>query len=337
MKNTQLLRNILKFSLFLGLGIFITWWFVKDLDVEYRRLIMASFRNANYGIIGIALIFGVISFWIRAKRWQMQMQSMNYFPKTKNVLMGVMVGYLANLAFPRLGEVARCGLLDKYEKIPTAKSIGTVITERVLDTVCFLILLILTLALQFERLSDYAMENFTGLYEKFTNPEFVRKMLFLAGLGILAFGFFIFFLRKKIAHTKVYQKVKELILQFWEGLISLKNLKHPWRFIIYTVALWVCYYLMAYIVFFALTETAHLPPSSGLACLAFGTIGIIVTPGGIGLYPVIIANTLMLYGVSEPIGFALGWLIWTSQNVTVVIGGLASLVIMPMVNQKSKL
>ncbi|MCL2683215.1 MAG: flippase-like domain-containing protein [Bacteroidales bacterium] len=334
MKNIHLLRNILKFALFLGLGIFITWWFVKDLDAEYRRLIMASFRNANYGIIGIALIFGVISFWIRAKRWQMQMQSMNYFPKTKNVVMAVMVGYFANLAFPRLGEVARCGLLDKHEKIPTAKSIGTVITERILDTFCFLILLILTLALQFERLSDYAMENFSGLYEKFTNPEFVRKLVFLAGLGILIFGFFIFFLRKKIAHTRVYQKVKELILQFWEGLISLKNLKRPGLFIIYTVALWVCYYLMAYIVFFAIRETAHLPMSAGLACLTFGTIGIIVTPGGIGLYPVIIANTLILYGISEPIGFALGWLIWTSQNITVVIGGLASLLLMPMLNRK---
>jgi len=259
---------------------------------------------------------------------------MNYFPKTKNVVMSVLVGYFANLAFPRLGEVVRCGLLDKHEKIPTAKSIGTVITERVLDTFCFFILLVLTLALQFERLSDYAMVNFTGLYEKFTNPEFVRKIVFLACLGIFAFGFFVFFLRKKIAHTKVYQKIKELILHFWEGLISLKNLKKPWLFITYTVALWLCYYLMAYIVFFAVKETANLPMSAGLACLTFGTIGMIVTPGGIGLYPVIVANTLLLYGVTEPIGFALGWLIWASQNITVVIGGLASLVLMPIINQK---
>ena len=334
MKYSHHLKSILKFALFLGLGVFITWWFVKDLDAEYRGLILASFRNANYGIVGIALIFGVISFWIRAKRWQMQLQSMNYFPKTKNVTMAVMVGYFANLAFPRLGEVVRCGLLDKHEKIPTAKSIGTVITERALDMLCFLILLILTLALQFERLSDYAMENFTGLYEKFANPEFIRKLVFLACLGIFAFGFFIFFLRKKIAHTRIYRKAKILILQLWQGLISLKDLKNPWLFITYTVALWVCYFLMAYIVFWAVKETAHLPLSSGLACLTFGTIGVVVTPGGIGLYPVIIANTLLLYGITEPIGFALGWLIWTSQNIIVVIGGLASLMLMPMINQK---
>jgi len=156
----------------------------------------------------------------------------------------------------------------------------------------------------------------------------------LASFGILAFGFFLFFLRKRIAHTRRYRRVKILILQLWQGLISLKNLKKPWLFIVYTVALWVCYYLMAYIVFFALTETANLPPSSGLACLVFGTIGIVITPGGIGIYPVIIANTLILYGVSEPIGFALGWLIWTSQNITVVIGGLISLVLMPILNRK---
>jgi len=267
----------------------------------------------------------------------MQLQSMNYFPKTKNVLMAVMMGYFANLAFPRLGEVVRCGLLDKHEKVPTAKSIGTVITERALDMFCFLVLLILTLALQFERLSGYAMENFTGLYEKFTNPEFVRKIVLLGSAGILAFGFFIFFLRKKIAHTRVYRKIKILVLHFWQGLISLKNVKKPWLFVGYTVALWVCYYFMAYVVFFALKETANLPMTSGLACLVFGTIGIIVTPGGIGLYPVIIANTLLLYDISFPIGFALGWLIWTSQNIVVVIGGLASLLLMPIMNRKSKI
>jgi uncharacterized protein (TIRG00374 family) len=336
MKNVHILKNILKFAFFLGLGVFIAWWFVKDLDSESREQILLSFRNANYGIVGIALIIGVVSFWIRAKRWQMQIESMNYFPKTKNVLMAVMVGYFANLAFPRLGEVVRCGLLDTHEKVPTAKTIGTVITERALDMICFFILLILVLVLQFSLLADYAMENFTELYEKFTNPEFIKTLVFLTVLGVSAFTFFIFFLRKKIAHTRLYQKMKELILHLWEGLISLKDIKKPGLFIIYTIALWVCYYLMAYIVFFAVKETAGLPPSSGLACLVFGTVGVIVTPGGLGLYPVIIAATLNLYGVAETVGFALGWLIWTSQNVIIVLGGLASLALMPIINQKNK-
>ncbi|MCL2414594.1 MAG: flippase-like domain-containing protein [Bacteroidales bacterium] len=324
----------MKFSLFLGLGIFITWWFIKDLDAEYRGLILESFRNANYSFVGIALIFGVVSFWIRAKRWKMQLQPMNYFPKTKNVLMAVMVGYFANLAFPRLGEVARCGLLDKHENIPTAKSIGTVITERAVDMLCFLILLFVTLAVEFEHLSGFAMENFSGLYEKISNPEFIRRLVFVTSLIILAFGFFVFFLRKKIAHMRVYRKVKILILYFWQGLISLKHMKKRWLFILYTIGLWICYYLMAYIVFFAVSETSNLPMSAGLACMVFGTIGIVVTPGGIGLYPVIIANTLLLYGIAEPIGFALGWLIWTSQNMIVVIGGLLALVLMPIINRK---
>jgi uncharacterized protein (TIRG00374 family) len=337
MKNFDLLKNILKFSLFLGLGIFIAWWFVKDLDAECRQQILTSFRDANYGIIGLALILGVVSFWIRTKRWKMQIESMNYFPKTSNVLMAVMVGYFANLAFPRLGEVARCGLLDKHEKIPTAKTIGTVIIERTLDMLCFLILLIWVLAIQFSLLWGYAMENFTGLYEKFTNPEFLKKLIILAVLGVLTFAFFIFFLRKKIAHTKVYQKIKQLILHLWEGFISLKDIKKPWLFVVYTIALWLCYYLMAYIVFFAVAETSNLPLSAGLACLVFGTIGIIVTPGGIGLYPVIIANTLVLYNVVQPVGFALGWLIWTSQNIIIVLGGIASLVLMPILNSDKRL
>jgi len=334
MKNIETLKKTLKFVLFLGLGIFIAWWFVKDLDTEARQQILTSFRDANYGIVGIALIIGVLSFWIRTKRWQMQIESMNYFPKTSNVFMAVMVGYFANLAFPRLGDIVRSGLLDTHAKVPTAKSFGATITERALDLVCLAFIMILALVLEFSLLWGYAMENFTGLYERFSNPEFIRTLLFLTGSGILAFAFFIFFLRKKIAHTRVYKKVKELILQLWEGLISLKNVKNPGLFVVYTFAVWLCYYLMAYLVFFALKETSNLPMSAGLACLAFGTIGMVVTPGGLGLYPVVIAATLSLYGVTESIGFALGWLIWASQNIVMIIGGLASLVLLPIVNRK---
>ena len=336
MKNFQLLKNILKFAIFLGLGIFIAWWFVTDLDAESRQQIRTSFRDANYGIVGIALIVGVISFWVRTKRWQMQIESMNLFPKTSNVLMAVMVGYFSNLAFPRLGDIVRCGLLSTHANVPMPKSVGTTITERVLDLICFFILLILALILEFSLLVDYTMENFTGLYDKFTQPEFLRKVAIMAVLGGSAFTFFIFFLRKKIAHTRLYQKAKNWALSLWEGLISLKDIKRPWLFIIYTFAIWICYFFMAYIIFFAIKETAGLPVSAGLACLVFGTIGMIVTPGGLGLYPVIVATTLSLYGVAETIGFALGWLIWTSQNVVIVVGGLASLILMPIFNRKPK-
>ncbi len=330
-------KNILKFAIFLGFGLFIAWWFIKDLDGEAREQFLISFRNANYGIIGIALIPGLLSFWVRTKRWQMQIESMNYRPRTRNVFMVVMAGYFANLAFPRLGDVVRCGLLDNYEKIPTAKTLGSTITERILDMMCFVLLLVLALVLQFSLLSDYAMQNFNGLYEKFTNPEFVRNLVILAISGILALVFFLFFLRKRIAHTRTYKKMKELVLHLWEGLISLKNVRKPGLFVIYTVVLWLCYYSMAYIVFFALKETSGLPLSSGLACLVFGTVGMIVTPGGLGLYPIIIQETLLLYQVAKPTGLALGWLIWLSQNVVIILFGLASFIVLPILNRKPKI
>lgn len=330
------MKNILKFLLFLGLGIFIAWWFIKDFDPESRSQILQSFRNANYGIIGIALIFGLLSFWIRTKRWQMQIESMGYFPKTKNVLMTVMIGYFSNLAFPRLGDILRCGFLETHEKVPAAKTLGSTITERILDMICFGILLVITLVAQFSLLSDYAMVNFEGLYQKLTHPDFLKKLIVIITISILLAVFFIFFLRKRIAHTRWYKKIKELFLHLLEGLLSLKNVKKPVLFILYTIALWGCYYLMAYIVFFSINETVGLPPSSGLACLVFGTIGIIVTPGGLGLYPVIIMQVLLLYGISEPIGFALGWLVWSSQNIIIILGGLLSFVLLPIVNRKSK-
>ncbi len=326
------MKNILKFALFLGLGIFIAWWFIKDFATLSRKAGEAQRKTDGKA--------AQMEFSNRLSAGRASADDKTGTAKKTGLAASIHTrfgDFLCRLAFPRLGDVVRCGFLETYEKIPTAKTLGCTITERVLDMMCFVFLLIIVLILQFSLLSNYAMENFEGLYTRFTNPEFLKKLIIAAIAGILLLAFFLFFLRKRIAHTRAYQKMKEMVLHLWEGLISLKNIKKPWLFVIYTVALWLCYYLMAYIVFYSVEETVGLPLSSGLACLVFGTVGIIVTPGGLGLYPVIIMQILLLYGIAEPIGFALGWLIWSAQNIVIVLGGLAAFILMPIVNRKKDL
>jgi len=125
-----------------------------------------------------------------------------------------------------------------------------------------------------------------------------------------------------------------MALGFVEGMKSLVKVKNQWLFFFYTISIWTLYLLMAYVVFFSIPDSSGLGLDAGLAVLVFGSIGIMVVQGGIGIYPAIVAETLVLYGVASVQGYALGWLIWTSQNVTIVLVGIISLILLPILNNR---
>jgi len=331
-ESTPLRNKILtsiKFIFFLGLGILIIWLSVRNLSFSEKEEIIHSFRSANYNWVFLAIILGIFSHVLRTLRWMMFFEPMGYYPSFKNTFYAVMVGYFANMAFPRLGEVTRCGILVKYEKIPFNKSFGTVVTERALDLIIFFLLFLLTLCTQIGTIHDYLDTNvYPGLQVKFINP--LSNPLFIAGI-VLFFAFLLVFFivfRKKIGHSKIYQKIVSLILGFWEGFKSLSQIRRPVLFIFYSLAIWFLYFLMVYICFFCFTATSGLTPGAGLSCLVLGSIGIMITPGGIGLYPAIIQETLLLYGVSKTMGLAMGWIAWTAQTVMILVFGSLSLILL---------
>ena len=125
-----------------------------------------------------------------------------------------------------------------------------------------------------------------------------------------------------------------MAIGFVEGMKSLVKVRNQWLFFFYTISIWSLYLLMAYIVFFSIPGSSALGLDAGLAVLVFGSIGIMVVQGGIGIYPAIVAETLVLYGVVSVQGYALGWLIWTSQNVTIVLVGIISLILLPVLNNR---
>jgi glycosyltransferase 2 family protein len=318
-----------KFVFFLGLGILIIWLSVRDLSETERMKIVESFRSANYNWVILAIVLGVLSHVIRSLRWMIFFEPMGYKPSFKNTFYAVMVGYFANMAFPRLGEVTRCGILAKYEKIPFNKSFGTVITERALDMIIFFMLFLLTVFTQTGKLHKYLNDTvYTGLQKKFIDPFY--NPLVLAGIaGILALVILLLLLlRKPIQKSKVYHKILSLVKGFWEGLKSLSQIRKPILFVFYSLSIWLLYFLMLYLCFFCFEQTSELGPGAGLSSLVLGSIGIMITPGGIGLYPLIIQETLQWYRIEPALGLTLGWIAWTAQTAMILIVGGISLIML---------
>jgi uncharacterized protein (TIRG00374 family) len=292
--------------------------------------------TANYWWIILAIPLGILSHYVRAIRWKMLIETMAFKPRNSNMFFAVIIGYLANLALPRLGEVSRCTILTKYEEVPFNKAFGTVITERAIDMIVFIVLFFLNLAFQAERLSGYINEKiYRPIQAKLhLSYNLSGALLIIVIAFALIFGILFLVFRKKITGNKLYIKLEELVSGFIEGMKSLLKVRNLWLFGFYTFSIWALYLLMAYIVFFSIPGSSGLGIDAGLAVLVFGSVGFMVVQGGIGIYPAIVAETLMLYGVASAQGYALGWLIWTSQNLTIALGGIISLILLPILNNR---
>lgn len=326
-----------KFVLFLGIGIFITWLSLRNLTPSDKTDLLISFRNVNYFWIVIVLIIGITSHLIRALRWQMLLEPVGKKPSLKNTFIAVMTGYFANLAFPRLGEVTRCGVLHTTDKIPINRSLGTVITERSIDLLLFFVLFLLLISTQYQKLNTY-LETFVfkGFQSKFSsfNTGNLLLMIILGGALLLVLAV-VLIMRVTPRHPFLF-KIKTFFKGFLAGIWSVFSIQRPWLFALYSILIWCCYFMMTWLCFGALDQTAFLTTGAGLAVLVLGAVGIMITPGGIGLYPIIVRDTLLLYGISSTIGFAMGWILWTSQTITIIIMGIIAMVWLPALKRKGR-
>lgn len=325
------MKQALRFSFFLSIGLLFIWLSVKNLTSSQRTDIAESFRAVDYSFIIISLIIGIGSHVLRAMRWRRLLNTMGYYPGLKNTFYAVMIGYFANFAIPRLGEVTRCGILNKYENIPVNKGLGTVITERALDLIIFMVLFLLTIMTQYAKLKNYIeVEILEKLSQKASifAINHILAYILLAIFILLACLYIVF--RKRIYKTKFHQKSIELLMGFWDGLRSVARVKNPMYFIAESVGIWVLYYLMVYVSFFAFSETAHLGLEVALAILVLGTVGIMITPGGIGLYPVLVGETARIYSVVYTTGLAFGWVIWSAQAIMIIGAGSLSLLFLAL-------
>lgn len=331
------LLTALQYALFLGLGIFLIWLSVKDFTPKEWALIKSSFKEVNYWWIALSIFIGFLSHVSRALRWQMLIQPLAHKPGFANAFMALMVGYFANLAFPRFGEIVRCGILTKYEKIPTHKLLGTVITERVIDILLLMILTLIVLVSQFKLLGSFFMDKVgNNLMDKLSGLMEAQNLLFnlsliLIAIVVLGVGYY---LLRNFRETVIYRKIAGFLKGVWLGVKSVRKVKNMPLFIGHSVFIWVMYFVMIYVCFFSIKATIGLGLQVGMAVLAFGSFGFILTQGGIGAYQYFVGNLLVLYGIQFEIGYAFSWLIWAAQIGMTIVVGFGALLLLPIFNDQ---
>ena len=325
------LLSFAKYAVFLGLGLFLVWWSFRQIPNDKWDEFKASLSNANYWLLIPVFIILALSHLVRALRWKILMQPMGYKPRVANSFFAVMIGYLANLAIPRLGEVLKCTFLSKYEKIPAEKLVGTIVAERAVDVVSLGIVFLLTMVTQSDILAEYGNELIGQLFKKGENISITALLIFAGILIVLMIAIRVWF--NQFSHLKIVVLVKKIVAGVWEGLISIRRLKQKGLFVYYSALIWILYAAGTWVGLMATEGTSHLGMGAALGALAFGSIGMIVTPGGIGAFAFFIAKVLQENGVPFEIGFANGTLQWFAQFLIVVLLGGISLLLLPVYNK----
>lgn len=326
--------NAIKLIIFLGLGIFLVWLITHHLTPEQWDRIKQVFRDANYWILLPVFIIGTISHLLRALRWRMLIEPMDYHPRLFTTFSAVMIGYIANLAIPRMGEITRCGVLSRHENIPFQKVIGTMIVERGIDLLCLLVLIVASILIQMDVVGGFFYDTIISrLTPIFRHGTWIRYLIMLVMIAALITG--MVFLMKLFRHTRWYRKLVLLFRGIKEGMLAIGKMKRKGLFFLYTIAIWLCYFLMVYVGFFCLKPTSVLGLKAGLSVLSFGSIGMMITQGGIGAYQLIVEKTLELYGILEAYGFAFGWLSWIMQTLLTLVLGLICTVTLPFIKRKT--
>lgn len=328
------LKSVLQFLLFFGLGGALLYFAFVNLDLDYDK-VLNGFKQANYGWIVAALLFSLASHLVRAIRWNMMLEPLGTKPPILNTFNAVMIGYLFNFAIPRMGEVSRCGMLLRTDKIPVNQSLGTVVVERIFDLIILLLASVLVLFMQFDLLYNFFDENFISpVASKMQGLGAV--ILILLGAFFLSAVFAIFRFKHILLRSALAGKVLTMLLGFIDGFKSVFKLKSPLQFMTSTLLIWVLYYLNTFSFLMAFSETADLGFAAVTSILVIGTFGFAApVSGGIGAYHLFVAKGLALYGVSSVAGGIFGFVSHGMQMIMILVVGSFSLLYTLYLEQKA--
>ncbi len=325
------MSKFIKIAFFFFIGILLIWWSLHQIPPqEWEKFTIALKKSKFWIIFPVGLILG-LSHLVRALRWRLIMEPLGYKPSIINTFLAVLIGYLANLAVPRLGEVLKCTLLSKYEKVPAEKIVGTIVAERAFDVISLGIVFLLALTLQFS-VVEAGWNQFKS-YGKVAGDASSSNQNTYIIIAVIIFIFIaaLWFFRSKMQNA--INTIQKIIAGVWEGVMSATKLKKHNLFFFYSFAIWFLYLLATYVGLYA-TEGTESSFQTAISCLAFASIGMIITPGGIGAYAYFMAKVLELNGVDYTLGLANGTLQWFSQFIIILVLGGAALIILPLVNKQ---
>jgi glycosyltransferase 2 family protein len=324
-------KQVIQFLIIFTIGGFFLYFVFKG--IQWSDL-SQKLADANYAWIALGMAIGVFSHLIRAWRATMLYKPMGYEIGVLRSFYAVMVGYMMNYIIPRAGELSRCAALSKTDDIPVQKSLGTVVTERIVDMVFLLILLGLVFVMNIDLLLSFLQQH-----EQATTAQSgginIKWVLALLSIGVAVM---LFMLRKKITSHPIYKKISDVVAGFAEGLLSIKHVKQPILFIVLSAIIWLCYVLMMYFCLFAMSATANLTFMNTLVVFAIGTIGMIIPApaAGAGTYHFAVMQSLLLFGVPEADGIAYATIVHGVQMIVLVLIGAFCSIPVFLINRKNK-
>ena len=305
----------------IALGVFLIIYQYNKFTSQQIEEMKGYFKNANYLYIYLSLFIALFGYASRAYRWKFSIEQMGYTSSFSNNFMAVAAGYFMNLGIPRSGEISRALLLKKYENIPFDKAFGTIVAERVVDTLIFLLFVITSFFMQYSILKNFILQKIP-----------LQTLEILAVLGVL--GGIAFLLIWKYSKLKIVLILKEKLAGLFEGIFSIVRMKNKWAYIFHSFFIWFSYFMMFYVTIFALKETSNIGVGAAIIGFVFGTFAIGFTNGGFGAFPILISQIFMLYAIPDTAGTAFGWLVWTSQTILTVVVGALSFFLLPILNRK---
>lgn len=341
--------QVLKTLLFLGIGFFILYLVyyqqnssyqaqcaldgIADEDCNLIKKVWTDFKSVKFFWLILVMIAFILSNLSRALRWKMLLKPLGYNATTTNAFFANMIGYFANLALPRMGEFVKVGTLSKYEKIPFEKVMGTIVVDRVMDVICLLIMIGVALIVDYDLLWGQIS---AGLAVKDNSSIVYWFWVFVAVVTGISFALWL--MRERIKKRTLYDKVREKVLGFIDGLKSIGKLESPLLFIAHSAFIWLMFYLMMYLAFQSFEPVAHLNPSAALMVFIFGSLGMVIpSPGGMGTFHFLTILALSIYGISSADSFSFANIVFFAVQIfSAVLFGIIGLVLLPLTNKQSE-
>jgi hypothetical protein len=344
-----MLKKTLQFFLFLGLGATILTLVYNNQNKAFQeqcRLdgvsaddcslihkLLFDFSTVHLGWLGAVLVAFTLSNVFRALRWQMLLDPMGYPVRFSNSFLSILLGYFANLGFPRMGEIVRAGSLARYENIPMEKVVGTLVIDRLMDFICLGVVVGLAFVFEGKTLLDF-LEQSKGGGASSGGGNLWQILLLVLAVGMVL----LFVFRKRLAQLALVVKVINLLKGFWEGMKSVLKLKNPLLFLFYSVGIWLLFYLQCWLNLMAFPPTQHLTFGAALMVFVFGTLGFVIpSPGGMGTFHALCIAGLALYGINGSDAFSYANISFFSVQIFYnILAGVLALVLMPVLNKKVK-
>lgn len=309
-------NNILKVTLSLVLGGAILFWMYRDFD--FHRVEHVLFHEMDWTWMLLSFPFGIMAQAFRGYRWRQSLEPIGEKTRRSVAVNSIFLSYAASLIIPRIGEFARCGVLKRWDHVSFPKALGTVVTERAIDSLLVLLITGLSFLLQFHVFDTFFQKTGTRLDDLLntfsTAGWIVTVVCALAAVGLLVYLF---------KHLSVYNKMRQAFTGLWQGVLSVKNVRNIPLFLFYTVAIWACYFLHYYLTFFCFDATAHLGLGCAVVTFIVGSIAVIVpTPNGAGPWHFAVKTMLMLYGVASTDALYFVLIVHSVQTLLVVLLGI---------------